>query len=66
MRLVSQETQKIIVVEAEEGDLEPEDARHFAENLLETQGQKLGWWYAGFEQQNYNRVKVLFASEDCR
>ena len=62
-RLVSQERQWLFVVEAESGDLKPEDARYFAENLLEMQGQKQGWRYAGFEQQNYNRVKVIFAHE---
>ena len=62
MKLISRETQRVFVVEADDGDLDEVDARYFVEHLMETEGAKRGWFYAGFEQQNYDRVKVVFVS----
>ena len=64
MKLISDRTEKIYTVQADDGkDLTEGVAQGFAENLLEMRGNRRDWFFAGCERVNYDTVKVIFVED---
>lgn len=63
MKLIKHTTEKTYRLCEAGKDLSKKDARSWADNLLDMQGNSQDWFFAGCERVNYDTVDVIYVED---